>query len=169
MAEWQKQIVGVLHGVSGTDLNQIQPEPVQHETILDQSADWVAHLVTGATLDEWRQIREVKGDVQAAQELLDQFNRLQKYGATRQVAMDMLGLTEEDLGNPEPTVKIEPTQAEKDAGILAMQKANAELTAENIATGNGGLNKGCSILFFIIIGAGSLLASGMIYIFSVIF
>jgi len=57
------------------------------------------NLVTGTTKDERDQVQEVKAEAKAAQDKLDQVERLVKAGATRAKAMEMAGVTAYELGS----------------------------------------------------------------------
>lgn len=138
----------------------------ENKTVIGETWDWMVHTVTGATGDEWKQIREVKNSAKAAMDKLDQYYRLIRYGATEELAMSMTGITEADLGSANSTeldaqnaaAVQAATPEQKAAALAAWNKVQAEDRAAGLTTA-GTAGKGCALTSLIIIGA-SLAAIG---------
>lgn len=64
---------------------------------LSKVATGAINLVTGTTAEERKQVREVKAETKAAEDKLEQVQRLVRAGATEAKARQMAGLTAEEL------------------------------------------------------------------------
>lgn len=87
------------------------------------------NLVTGTTADERAQVKEVKAEANAAQDQLDQVQRLINAGATRAQAEQMAGVTAKELGSADSAQKDLETQE---------KLATAAATAATVTAGAGG-------------------------------
>jgi hypothetical protein len=103
---------------------------------ISQSA---VNLVSGTTVQERAQVKEIKKEAKAEQDKLEQVDRLIKAGATRAKAEQMLGITAQEMGSA--------NAAEKDA------ETQARLQTETINTGSQTAGKGCLITSILIISA----------------
>jgi hypothetical protein len=102
------------------------------------------NLVTGTTADERAQVKEVKAEASAAQDQLDQVQRLIDAGATRAQAEQMAGVTAKELGSADSAQKDLET-AGKLLGITPEQEAAAKAAAVTAATVTAGAG-GCAAI-----------------------
>jgi len=71
---------------------------------LSKVGQGVVKLVTGMTKTEREQVGVIKSEGKAAQDKLDQIERLVNAGATLARAREMVGVTAEELGSPDAAV-----------------------------------------------------------------
>lgn len=83
--------------------------------VLGKVGTSAVNLVSGTTKDEREQVKEVKTEAKAAQDQLDQVQRLIDAGATRARAEQMVGITAAELGSANATQKDEETTKKLDA------------------------------------------------------
>ncbi len=104
------------------------------------------NLVTGTTKEERTQVAEVKAEAKAAQDKLDQVERLVQAGATRLKAEAMVGITASELGAANSAEKDAETQARLKAEGLGITGGYTGITATTAG-------KGCLVTSLIIISA----------------
>lgn len=121
-------ISGVVKGVgAGTGIAQTLKGGKSLVSKVGQSA---VNLVTGTTKEERDQVKEITKEAKAAQDKLDQVQRLIDAGATRARAESMVGITAAELGSANSDIKDAETKKKLE-------------TQQSIQAGGG-----CAVLIF---------------------
>ena len=110
------------------------------------------NLVTGTTKAERVQVKGVKVEAKAAQDKLDQVERLVNAGATRTQAMAMAGVTAQDLGSADAMEKDQEAKATiTRTGLTEVTKAGPGCLVILAYLASGALTIGLAILTCLLI------------------
>lgn len=92
--------------------------------VLSKVGTSAVNLVTGTTKEEREQVKDVKAEAKAAQDKLDQVERLVKAGATRAKAMQLAGVTAAELGSADADIKDQASAQNLTAQETALKTAS---------------------------------------------
>lgn len=122
-------------------------------SLLGKAAKGAVNLVSGTTADERAQVKQVTSAAKAAQDKLDQVDRLIKAGATVAQANQMVGISASELGSAESTLK----------DLAAEEKLKTEAFAGKTFTSAG---TGCASMAFLILSTGIFLFTFLVILLS---
>jgi len=134
---------GVVKGIGA--VAGISKEVKGIDSVISKVSQSAVNLVTGTTADERDQVKEVTAEAKAAQDKLDQVQRLIDAGATRAKAEQMVGITAAELGSANSDIKDAETQT--------------KLTAQNLAGTVTTAGPGCMIVAFTLLLKGAIIGT----------